>query len=280
MPRHKIVYLPIDELVSADRNAKAHDMPLLAASLRKRGFVESIVRDDRTGKIIGGHGRRDALLAAFAAGDDVPDGVIVKDGRWLAPVETGWASVDDDDALATGIALNRSSEAGGWHYDMLAEDVQHLALIEGGLDALGYAEDDADLLRQLHADGASAGGAPSRDNGKPASSGDLLALVDVTIGEPEAQPAAGSAWYLRAKTKGSFQHVLAVADVMTGHAQWKAWLTDSTVLVPYPGPYTALAAKAADVPLLLVQPDPYVAGHIIDKFRSVNGAKSVTEVTA
>ena len=60
-----------------------------------------------------------------------PDGVTVaEDGRWLVPVVRGWASRDDAEALAAGIALNRGPELGGGDAGELASVLGVLA--DGG----------------------------------------------------------------------------------------------------------------------------------------------------
>lgn len=146
MTKHRIEYVDIDDLVPADRNAKDHASALLSAGMDRFGFIESIVRDDRTGKIVGGHGRREQLLAARAEGKPVPDGIVAKGGKWLAPVECGWSSKNDDEALAAGIALNRIGEVGGWKYDELLPDLQSLDLTEYGLPGVGFVHDDIDSI--------------------------------------------------------------------------------------------------------------------------------------
>ena len=153
MPRHKIDYIDITELTPADHNAKSHDQGLIGESMDRFGFVESIVLDDRTGKIIAGHGRHERLLAAQEAGEPAPEGVVVKDGKWLAPVERGWASKNDAEAIAAGIALNKIGERGGWDLAKLLPDLLELQeLGDGGLDALGYDADDiADLKTMIGA---------------------------------------------------------------------------------------------------------------------------------
>lgn len=147
MPKHTIEYIDIETLVPAEHNAKAHDQGLLGESFDRFGFIESIVMDDRTDRMIAGHGRHERLLAAKAAGEPLPDGVIVKGGKWLAPVERGWASKDDAEAIAAGIAINKIGERGGWNVVLLLPDLLELqALGDDGLHALGYDDDDlADL---------------------------------------------------------------------------------------------------------------------------------------
>lgn len=102
--------------------------------------------DERTGFLIAGHGRLERLLAQRDAGDPAPDGVVVReDGVWLVPVVRGWASKDDDEALAYLVASNQTSIAGGWNTDVLTDLLVELA--EGpGLDGVGFTPEDVDDL--------------------------------------------------------------------------------------------------------------------------------------
>lgn len=147
MSARQIRYVPLDDLAPADRNAKLHDGPTIAASIGRFGFVDVPVMDERTAKLVAGHGRREDLLARRARGEDPPDGVRVTKGEWLVPVVCGWSSVDDNEALAVGIALNRTVEAGGWNLADLGSILEDLASTDQGLEGLGY--DDADLAELL-----------------------------------------------------------------------------------------------------------------------------------
>lgn len=120
-----IDYLPLDELVPAARNPKGHDLDGIRASIERLGMVEvAAVMDERTGRIVGGHGRTE-VLAVMAAGQDAgaepPDGVTRgADGRWLVPVYRGWRSRSDADAEVALIGVNQLVTAGGWRRDELA----------------------------------------------------------------------------------------------------------------------------------------------------------------
>jgi hypothetical protein len=115
-------YLPLDELQPATRNPKRHDLPLLDESLTRFGYVEPIILDERTGRLVAGHGRIDALRRRHASGEPPPEGVeIADDGRWTVPVLRGWSSADDDEADGYLLASNRLVETGGWDLDMLAD---------------------------------------------------------------------------------------------------------------------------------------------------------------
>ncbi len=73
------------------------------------------------------------------------------------------------------------------------------------------------------------------------------------------------------------EHVLVVADVMTDWAIWAPLLEDGALFVPYPGPYSALSDKAKDRPMVLVQPDHYLAAHLLDKYAAVRGEAAVVK---
>ena len=160
MPR-KIEMMPVEDLVPAERNPKAHDAEVLNGSLDRFGFIDPIVRDDRTGRLVSGHGRTEGILARMKRGDPPPEGVEVDAaGRWVVPVVTGWASANDDEAEAAGIALNRIGERGSWDEEALAGLLSNLE--NGpGLAGLGYDQDDLDdLFARLQEDG---GPEPSPD---------------------------------------------------------------------------------------------------------------------
>lgn len=150
----RIEYLPLDDLTPDPRNPKRHDQGTIRSSIDRFGVADPIVRDDRTGYIISGHGRRESLLAMREAGQEPPDGVTVDDsGRWLVPVAVGWSSRSDNEAAAALIALNRSTQLGGWQDEALVDLLADLAEVEDGLDGVGFTVDDLTDLQQLIDDG-------------------------------------------------------------------------------------------------------------------------------
>jgi ParB-like chromosome segregation protein Spo0J len=158
-PPRRLEYLPLAELLPADRNAKDHDQDALAHSVGAFGFVEPVVLDERTGQLLAGHGRTEYLMRLEGEGQDPPEGVVVDDdGTWRAPVVRGVASTSDDHATAMGIALNRVGERGGWHMDQLAEQLDQLRLDDALFAATGF---DLDHLEDML---ALTGGAPSLDD--------------------------------------------------------------------------------------------------------------------
>lgn len=102
--------------------------------------------DERTGRLVSGHGRLEALLQMRETRPaDPPAGVRAEEGAWLVPVIRGWASRTDAEAEAFLIAANRTGELGGWEKDALADLLKDLA---GGDELLGtgYDSDDLDAL--------------------------------------------------------------------------------------------------------------------------------------
>lgn len=260
--RRHIEYLPVVDVVAAERNPKGHDEAGIDASLGAFGYTEPILLDERTGRLVAGHGRLQALAraAAKAAGKSpkakaaaVPDGIIVDDeGRWLVPVVRGWASLSDAHAEAYLVASNRLTERGGW-------DERALAALLGDIDvadpnllaATGYSDTDlAGLLERLAAGNIDEPGGPGGDGGgNPAP---------VLAGEPTSKE--GDVWLLG-------PHKLAVGDA-TDPALWRRLMggaddglqasllwTDPPYGVEYVGKTAAAlritADNADDAPVLL-----------------------------
>lgn len=106
----RVEYLPVSGLVADERNPKLHDELTIRESISRFGVLDPIVRDERTGRIIHGHGRAVVLRLMQEAGDTVPGGVqVAADGVWLVPVVVGWSSKDDAEAGAALVALNRTT---------------------------------------------------------------------------------------------------------------------------------------------------------------------------
>jgi hypothetical protein len=141
-------YLPLSVLEAAEANPKDHDDGAIAESIDRFGFIETPVIDERTGRLVAGHGRTADLRRREALGEAPADGIVVDEGSgvWLVPVVRGWRSFDDDEALAAGIALNRTGELGGWKIDTLAEVLARVERTERGFDGVGFATSNLDEL--------------------------------------------------------------------------------------------------------------------------------------
>jgi hypothetical protein len=102
----------------------------------------------------------------------------------------------------------------------------------------------------------------------PRSDGSLLALTDVSVGPPTHQPKPGQVWQMG-------RHVLVIADVLDGWPTWAPLLEPGSLFMPYPGPYVPLSCKAETHRLVLVQPNPWLAGHILDKYAAINDPTTI-----
>lgn len=141
-------YMPVDDIPSATRNPKKHDEAAIGKSISKWGFADGPILDERTGRLVAGHGRLADVKARRDAGGDPPDGVLVDDdGRWLMPVQRGWASRSDEDAEGFLVAHNHTTEKGGWDSTELAALLADLAETDADLlDATGYTMDEIATL--------------------------------------------------------------------------------------------------------------------------------------
>lgn len=117
-------------LVPADYNPRKiskHQSEALKRSLDRWGFVEPIVANKRTGRIVGGHQRLDGALALA-----------------LPTVPVHWIDVDEASEKALNIALNQIS--GEWDEQLLSDLLLELEHDGQDLEDLGF---DADELQAI-----------------------------------------------------------------------------------------------------------------------------------
>lgn len=145
-------YVPVDDLPEDERNPKAHADDDLDASLTRFQFTEPCLLDERTGKLVAGHGRKAAVIRrrdAIVAGAElaVPEGIVVTtEGVWTVPIVRGWASANDDEAAAYLVTSNRLTEKGGWVAEPLANILAGLRELPDGLLGVGYQAVDVDAM--------------------------------------------------------------------------------------------------------------------------------------
>lgn len=135
----RIEYQPLSEIARWPGNPKKHDAAGIEASIDRWGFNDPVVLDERTGRLIEGHGRLDALAARKERGEAPPAHVAKReDGEWLVPVGRGVSFRNKAEAEGYLLAHNQLGAAGGW------DDAGMLAMaksaIEGGVpkDILGF----------------------------------------------------------------------------------------------------------------------------------------------
>ena len=160
---HRLEWMPLGQLQAAARNPKQHSAEI-STSIGRFGYVEPIVVDERTGRIVAGHGRREALLAMRKRGEVPPAGIRAEGDEWLVPVLRGWASRSDAEAEAYLLASNKLTEAGGWDNELLAELLKDLGA-QDALDGVGFTEAELEaLLGQVDGLGAGTEGLTDPDD--------------------------------------------------------------------------------------------------------------------
>src|SRR5262245_38831883 len=217
----------------------------VAASLREFGWRQPIVVDGN-GVIVVGH------------------------TRWLAAKSLGWTDVpvhvatdlSAEQARAYRLADNRVAEYTGWDMGMLRLEVADLKSMGVELDQFGFA-DMADLMPPD----------PDEEPGAPEDPGSVLDLMKVTIGDPAIVVEHGDHYVLGGR------HHLFVASVMADWQMWSPYLVDGALFCPWPGPFAPYGKKADKHALVLVTPDPYTAGHILDRYVEVYGKKAIKRET-
>lgn len=95
-------------------------------SMGRFGYVAPMILDERTGRLVAGHGRLKSLNKAKADGDRPPDRIRIRNGDWQVPVVRGIAFTDDREAEAYLLADNQTTILGGWDEGDLKEIVERL----------------------------------------------------------------------------------------------------------------------------------------------------------
>lgn len=144
----QIDYLPLDQVEKWPRNPKSHDLGTLGDSMNRFGFVQPIVMDEGTKRLVAGHGRIETLARLKAQGAPPPDRVKVGvHGEWLVPVLRGVEFENEQEAEAYLVADNRLVELGGWDDRMLSEILTDMKGRVNSFTGTGY--DQAQLERML-----------------------------------------------------------------------------------------------------------------------------------
>jgi hypothetical protein len=209
--------------------------------MKEWGWTNPILVSE-DGTIIAGHGR---VLAARLLGlEEAP-----------VMVAVGWS---DAQTRAYVIADNKLALNADWDTELLTAELDELKELGFDLDLVGF---ELDEMEELHAAAA----------GEDQDKGSLLALANITIEEPRTAVEAGDHWQLG-------QHFLLVCSVVADWPVWAPLLKGDALFCPFPGPFLLASEKARTNPLVLVQPDTYTAGHIIDRYRELFGGDDVRKL--
>lgn len=143
----RVDYTPLSQIQTWDRNPKDHDLGQLHQSMNRWGYVQPVLLNEDSERLVAGHGRLETLAQIKSAGGDPPEGIqVADDGDWLVPVIRGVSFASESEAEAYGIADNQLVILGGWDDSRLAEILSDLALEEKGLEGTGYDTEDLDDL--------------------------------------------------------------------------------------------------------------------------------------
>jgi len=145
-PKRWIEYQPLKTLSPARVNPKQHSHATIRRSMERFGYVEPIVVDERTGRMVAGHGRLEVLAMAEARRMEPPEGVQIIGGEWHVPVMRGWSSSNDGEAEGYLLTSNQTTIVGGWDRTLLAEVLGEVADTDLGLDGTGFTPDDLAAL--------------------------------------------------------------------------------------------------------------------------------------
>ena len=118
----RIEYKKLADIQPAKRNPKLHDVPGIVASIMRFGFVDPPTENAATGRIVAGHGRKEAVEEIRRVSpDDPPLGVkVAADGDWMIPVIIGVSFKNEAEAETYLVGNNKLVEKGGWDYASLA----------------------------------------------------------------------------------------------------------------------------------------------------------------
>lgn len=140
----RLEYVPLTKLMTWPGNPKEHDLETLGESFQRFGFVEPIVFDETTKRIVAGHGRREKLVAWKESGKAPPDRILVRGKEWLVPVLRGVAFANAHEAEAYLLASNQSVINGGYNASALVEMLQRHTEDANGI---GWSPEEIEELR-------------------------------------------------------------------------------------------------------------------------------------
>jgi hypothetical protein len=110
----RIEYVSLAEISGWPGNPKRHDLAGIGGSIDRWGFNDPLVRDERTGQLVEGHGRLAALEQRQRTGGPPPGHVRVDGGTWLVPVVRGVSFETEAEAEGYLLAHNQLPASGGW----------------------------------------------------------------------------------------------------------------------------------------------------------------------
>ncbi len=172
-----IEYIPLQELVKLERNPKLHS-PDIEKSYERYGYVDPVIIDEGSGKLVAGHGRLERLEIMLDEGKDPPERIQVDStGAWTVPVIRGVRFDSQEQAEEYGITSNALVIAGGFDEAELEELIDEADISPIGIDLIAEREiaatasaleaevvDIGDDFGQIDENPATNSATPERDN--------------------------------------------------------------------------------------------------------------------
>jgi predicted RNA methylase len=148
----RVDWISLPDLLSRlePENPRKHDLPRLKESIRANGFVAPPLLNEKTGRLVFGHGRALALQSLHREDPEKPPARIRVDAKgWLVPVLRGLSFQTDEDALRYLLADNRVAEFSTWELPDLSAMLARLQASER-LVGTGWTEVEFQrLIRQV-----------------------------------------------------------------------------------------------------------------------------------
>jgi hypothetical protein len=119
--RLQIEMVPLSKLREWPGNPKEHDLDTIGESFERFGYIEPIVLDEKSKRIVVGHGRREKLIAWKESGKMPPEDVEVRGKEWFVPVLRGKSFKSEHEAEAYLLTSNQTVIRGGYNATALAE---------------------------------------------------------------------------------------------------------------------------------------------------------------
>ena len=259
-PALQALIVDIETLVPDPVNARLHperNLEAIMDSLCAYGQMKPLVVREETNIVVAGNG---TLEAAKKLG-------------WTK-IAAAVNPMTDVDAAGYGLADNRSAELAKWDFEVVAR--LDKLMQEQGHDNIGWSVDELTVLRTTDwkdvpiedhtLDGLDIPeGDPEGEERAPGDA-ELLMKLQVTIDDPTSKVLTGEVYRLG-------DHLLVIADVVREVHVWRPYLEDALLFCPYPGPLLPLTVETGK--MLMVQPDAFIAGHILDRYKEIHGEEAV-----
>jgi hypothetical protein len=153
LSKPRVEYMPLSLLEHWPRNPKGHAEETIKESIARFGFVQPILIDEETKRIVAGHGRLEALIALKKKGEKPPLRIAENEGEWFVPVIRGIEFASEKEAEAYLLADNQTTILGGWDDQSLQA---MLSLHTDDLSGLGWSPSEIEAFRMPMPEGFSA----------------------------------------------------------------------------------------------------------------------------